>query len=168
MNTESAPGVFIPQKHAKPTLEDLLTIESSASIFYTYARETELSSRLTDETSQLTLFVPTNKAVMALARKPHQGPDSGSQLSQAEFDKRSKRNVERWISAHIVPEYPLTFDSNPHKTLLKGKCISFVQADGKGDFEWNNMAVKDYGRIIKKKEGSNGDLYFIDGVISVD
>ena len=134
MNTESAPGEYVPQKHSKPTLADLLTIESSASIFYTYARETELSFKLTDENSRLTVFVPTNKAVMALARKPyvlssfpwirnleshliilssHQGPDSGSKLSQEDFDKRTKRNVERWISAHIVPvctsSYPCRF-----------------------------------------------------------
>ena len=61
---------YTPEKHAKPTLADLLTIERSASIFYTYARETELSSKFTDENSRLTLFVPTNKAVMALSRKP--------------------------------------------------------------------------------------------------
>jgi len=61
---------YIPEKHAKPTLADLLTIERSASIFYTYARETELSSKFTDENNRLTLFVPTNKAVMALSRKP--------------------------------------------------------------------------------------------------
>jgi uncharacterized surface protein with fasciclin (FAS1) repeats len=68
--TSSASADYVPQKHAKPSLADLLTIDSSASIFYTYARETELSSRLTDENSRLTVFVPTNKAVMALARKP--------------------------------------------------------------------------------------------------
>jgi len=70
INTETINADYVPQKHAKPSLADLLTIESSASIFYTYARETELSSRLTDETSRLTVFVPTNKAVIALARKP--------------------------------------------------------------------------------------------------
>lgn len=70
VNTEAAHADYVPQKHAKPSLADLLTIESSASIFYTYARETELSSRLTDENSRLTIFVPTNKAVIALARKP--------------------------------------------------------------------------------------------------
>jgi hypothetical protein len=55
---------------SKPTLADLLTIEPSASIFYSYARELELSARFSDGRSKYTLFVPTNKAVMALARKP--------------------------------------------------------------------------------------------------
>jgi hypothetical protein len=50
-------------------------------------------------------------------------------------------------------EYPLSFDSSPHKTLLEGKSISFVPVD-KGGFEWSNIAVDNYGRIIKKKEVS--------------
>ena len=54
----------------QPTLADLLTIEPSASIFYSYARELELSARFADDRVRYTLFVPTNKAVMALARKP--------------------------------------------------------------------------------------------------
>lgn len=53
-----------------PSLADLLTIESSVSIFYSYAREIELSKLFTDRSAQSTLLVPTNKAVMALARKP--------------------------------------------------------------------------------------------------
>ena len=62
-----------------PTLADLLTIGPSASIFYSYARELALSELfstppqvLDDVTGKggLTLLVPTNKAVMALARKP--------------------------------------------------------------------------------------------------
>jgi len=54
----------------QPTLADLMTIEPSASIFYSYARELELSAIFADTRASSTLFVPTNKAVMALARKP--------------------------------------------------------------------------------------------------
>lgn len=60
------------QLNDMPSLADLLTIESAASIFYTYARELSLSEMFSrqQETEGLTLLVPTNKAVMALARKP--------------------------------------------------------------------------------------------------
>ena len=65
------PGVpYVPEISAKPSLADLLTIESSTSIFYSYARELELSQGLSNKDIRMTLFVPTNKAVMALARKP--------------------------------------------------------------------------------------------------
>lgn len=62
---------FVPDKHSKPTLADLLTIQQTASIFYSYARELELSRIFEDRTQELTLLVPVNKAVMALARKPY-------------------------------------------------------------------------------------------------
>ena len=61
---------FVPQTQARPTLHDLLTIESSASIFFSYARETDISARFQDADVALTLLVPTNRAVMALPKKP--------------------------------------------------------------------------------------------------
>ena len=70
MASDSNAPEYIPQTTPQPTLADLLTIEPSASIFYSYARELELSSMLSDHDAKLTVFVPTNKAVMALARKP--------------------------------------------------------------------------------------------------
>lgn len=57
-----------------PTLADLLTLEGRASIFYSYARETDMSARFVraeGEGEGTTVFVPTNKAVQALARKPY-------------------------------------------------------------------------------------------------
>jgi hypothetical protein len=59
-----------PLSHARPTLFDLLTIEPRTSIFFSYARELQLSRLFVNVDSNLTLLVPTDKAVMALARKP--------------------------------------------------------------------------------------------------
>ena len=64
-------SVFTPITTGKPTLTDLLTIESSASIYFSYARETSFSTDFSAADNQLTLLVPTNKAVMALPRKPY-------------------------------------------------------------------------------------------------
>ena len=58
---------YTPLTTAQPTLADLLTIESSASIFYSYARELELSERFNDVNSRNTLLVPTNKAKIGRA-----------------------------------------------------------------------------------------------------
>ena len=59
-----------PVSRPPQTLADLLTIEPSASIFYDYARGIELGSKLNDKSSMITVFVPRNKAIMELARKP--------------------------------------------------------------------------------------------------
>ncbi|KAH9486117.1 FAS1 domain-containing protein [Psilocybe cubensis] len=163
---------YTPQTTVQPTLSDLLTIEPSASIFYSYARELEMSSMLSKQDSKLTLFVPTNKAVMALARKPHQGPEQPIEveISDEEFHNRAKKHVERWVSAHIVPEYPLSLDGNNHPTLLDGKSISFKpisKVSGHGA-EWSRVTLDNGAKIVGKKEGLNGDLYLIDGTISLD
>lgn len=51
-------------------LSDVLTVQTSASIFYSYARDTNVGELLKQKGSGITVFAPTNKAVMALARKP--------------------------------------------------------------------------------------------------
>ena len=62
---------FAPVTHSgKPSLADLLTIDTSASIFYSYARELQLSEKFSESDEHITLLVPTNKAVIALPRKP--------------------------------------------------------------------------------------------------
>ncbi len=108
-----------------PLLADMLTLENTLSIFYSYARETQFNELLTREDSRITILAPTNKAVMALARKPyvvsplfarsgvdddddnrHQGPEDvegGVVVTEEDFDKLSKENVEKWIGAHIIP-----------------------------------------------------------------
>lgn len=59
-----------PTSHSRPTLFDLLTIESSTSIFFSYARELDLVRLFTNVDANITVLVPTNKAVMALEKKP--------------------------------------------------------------------------------------------------
>lgn len=61
---------YYPLTHPLPTLNDLLTIEPSASIWFSYARNTEFSQDFFDTEEWLTLLVPTNKAVMSLGWKP--------------------------------------------------------------------------------------------------
>ncbi|KAG6818899.1 hypothetical protein H0H93_000468 [Arthromyces matolae] len=182
-----------PQTHSKPTLADLLTIESSASIFYSYARELELSARFTDPNEKLTMFVPTNKAVMALARKPcvlsfkvskrkgkltqnpfksHEGPakpsDEDITITEQEFDKLSKKNVENWVSAHIVPDSPISFDAQEYPTLLSDKSITFrpIKKSNRNEPQWSQVTLENGIHIIGMKEASNGALYMIDGSVT--
>ncbi|KAJ3782389.1 hypothetical protein GGU10DRAFT_363994 [Lentinula aff. detonsa] len=177
----------ITDNNNMPSLADLLTIESSASIFYSYARELALSEFLSEpasfaETSGrarngLSLLVPTNKAVMALARKPHQGPspkdnDEDITISEEEFYKKSKDNVQRWVEAHIIPTSPLTYPAptTTYDTLLHGKSVSLTSSSGdeQGNEDWQRVTIDDGIRILSMKQASNGVLYLIDGTISVD
>ncbi|KAJ7090356.1 hypothetical protein B0H15DRAFT_922498 [Mycena belliarum] len=160
------------QQSMQPTLADLLTIEPSTSIFYSYARELTSSNMFSNsEAGPVTLLVPTNKAVMALSRKPHQGPvpvDTGVVITEQELDARSKENVERWVSAHIIPQSPITFDQT-YPTLLGGKSITFkLTKKGTDAPEWSRAVIGGNIRITGQREASNGVLLFIDGTISLE
>ncbi|VDC05769.1 unnamed protein product [Peniophora sp. CBMAI 1063] len=151
-----------------PNLFDLLTIEPSVSIFFSYARETEISKLLVDRPKN-TLLVPTNRAVMALARKPHQDAspvDDGLEMTEQELDERSKGNVLRWVSMHIIPIPDLELADREYPTLADDKSVTFrlVDADEKKP-DWARLAVDGEIHLLQKKEASNGVFYIVDGTV---
>lgn len=158
-----------PASNVRPTLFDLLTIESGSSIFFSYARELELSRLFVDADAKLTLLVPTNKAVMALAKKPHQAPvpvDDTIELSEQEFEERSNKNVERWVSLHIIPESHISLPSRTYPTLVEGKTVTFEEiSEDPAVPEWKRVSVNGNIQIVSRKEATNGVLYVIDGTI---
>ncbi|KIJ66584.1 hypothetical protein HYDPIDRAFT_86539 [Hydnomerulius pinastri MD-312] len=163
--------VYSPLTTAQPTLSDLLTIESTASIYFSYARETKFSQEFDASGQQITLLVPTNKAVMALARKPHQGPapvEPKIEITEQQFDEQSNRNVLRWVAAHIIPVISLSDAPVTYDTMLDGKSVTFTPVLGtsKGSPDWSRVTLEDGTRIIGMKEGSNGVLYLIDSTIN--
>ncbi|KAI1793041.1 hypothetical protein LXA43DRAFT_1092960 [Ganoderma leucocontextum] len=165
---------FVPVVNSgKPSLADLLTIESTASIFYSYARELEISQLFSDPNARSTVLVPTNKAVIALPRKPHEDSqplDDGVILSEAEFDAMSKKNVERWVSAHIIPRSPISLATDgEYATLLSGKNVTFTFTKGDANTpEWTHALLDGSVHLIDMKEASNGVLYLLDGTVKLD
>ncbi|KAI0271496.1 hypothetical protein BC834DRAFT_841122 [Gloeopeniophorella convolvens] len=155
-----------------PTLFDVLTIEPSTSIFFSYARELELSRMFVENSTNLTVLVPTNKAVMALARKPHQDPDPADgkiEMTEQEFDERSKNNVERWVSLHIIPESPIPLLSRTYPTFAEGKTVTFKETNKNPDGpEWSRVLINGEIGIIGMREASNGIVYVIDGTVQGD
>ncbi|KAI9512620.1 hypothetical protein F5148DRAFT_1161603 [Russula earlei] len=158
-----------PTSHVRPTLFDLLTIEPSSSIFFSYARELQLSRLFSNVDANITVLVPTNKAVMALARKPHQVPGDTIELSEQEMEERSGKNVERWVSLHIIPESQISLPSRTYPTLVEGRTITFKETKkGSTALEWQRVLVNGDIPILNKKEAINGVLYVIDGTIQAD
>lgn len=117
------------------------------------------------------MLVPTNKAVMALAQKPHQGPEPVEPrigISEQELDKNSRRNVERWVSAHIIPSRVYLSDTPvSYETLQDGKLVTFnpIPNTKPDSPEWMRVTLEDGVRIIGMKEAHNGVLYLIDGTV---
>jgi len=161
-----------PAPRPTQTLADLLTIEPLASIFYDYARRISLGSKLNDKSSMITVLVPRNEAVMKSSKKPHQDDepvDEGVILTEEERYSRSQKNIERWIAVHMIPTYPIDFNSQVYPTLLDGTSVKFDVTKGGSDaLEWSNVLVNNNIRIVGSKEASNGVYYLIDGVIESD
>lgn len=154
------------------TLADFLTIEPTASIFYDYARGVNLGSKLNDKASAITVLVPSNKAVMKLAKKPHQDKvqaHEGVVLTEEEEYMQSQKNVEQWIAAHMIPAHPIDFNSQSYPTLLDGTSVRFDVVKGDpGAPEWSNVLVNGDVHIVGFREASNGVYYLIDGVIETN
>ncbi|CAE6411946.1 unnamed protein product [Rhizoctonia solani] len=151
-----------------PTLADVLTIQQSSSIFYDYLREIpDIVDRLTDTSGNVmtTVFVPRNKAVITLPRKPHLGAagDEVEILTGRQYDERSRKNIARWISAHVVPSHPIELVGS-HSTILPGKSIHFECKD-ESEKTWEHCTLESGVKIVQRVEASNGVLYIIDGTI---
>lgn len=106
----------------------------------------------------------------------HQGPvsDGDVVLTEAELDALSKNNVERWISAHIIPvstlllsssctdhschiilsqQHPIALTSGEHPTLLDGKPLSIREVSGNTDSPaWTRVVLNENIHIISAKE----------------
>ena len=129
-----------------------------------------------------TLVSRAHSQLRALSRHYHRHEDpkpldDGVILSEAEFDSMSKRNVERWVSAHIIPvssllrgpairrgahgarpvqTSPISLASDSqHQTLLPGKNVTFtVVGSDQNAPEWQRVALDGSVQLIGKKEVS--------------
>ncbi|PVF98622.1 hypothetical protein CPB86DRAFT_705006 [Serendipita vermifera] len=158
-----------------PALSDQMSLEPKASIFFSYARESAKMSGVLSGVGEYsgnkyTVFVPTNKAIMTLARKPHQSDETESaEISEEQAERVSQENVERWVGAHIVPQsLPLEAASvGTHPTLLDEKSLVLSRTNSHKTPEWDNWKLNDKINILGQREAANGIMYLIDGTIEV-
>ncbi|KIY70707.1 hypothetical protein CYLTODRAFT_347327 [Cylindrobasidium torrendii FP15055 ss-10] len=150
-------------------IADLLTIEPSLSIFYSYARELGDIARMLEGPAdrKLTVLAPTNKAVMALARKPHQSQELEEkiEISEQEFSEKSTENVRRWVGSHVIPAAVDMANSQSYDTLVEGKAIEFAcKESGRPE----DCVLDNDVHISGVREASNGVIYIISSTIEVD
>ncbi|KAF8339078.1 uncharacterized protein EI90DRAFT_3118167 [Cantharellus anzutake] len=168
-----APPQEINHHHPIPLLSDLLIVQPQSTIFRDYLRSIgPIESLLRDETKRVTVLAPTNKATLAMTRKPHQ-PAPGDEhrngethVTEEQYELERQENVRRWVSAHIIPGHPFAFEeSKNYPTLLEDFSIRFrlvQQSQSTQEGDW--VVVPDI-QIIEKIEGRNGILYLVNGSI---
>lgn len=134
-----------PPVHRPLSLADLLTSSRQASIAYDYIRDSPAIAALliAPKPHYTTLLIPTNSAIMALARKPHQGPapvvggeirDLGGE-GEKEHEELCRAYLERWVKLHVVPGRvgEEKKEGKEYDTMVEGRKVSFVRAiDGPG------------------------------------
>jgi len=151
-----------------PTLSDLLTIERATSIYFSYARDTEYGALFSAKGKNITVLAPSNSAVIALPRKPHQGPSNSkgaavipTDMPEIKYEKTSYENSNNWVAAHVISEpILLSLREEAYQTLLPRHVVRFVSEQDK--LQWKDYVVDGIGRLIDRKEACNGVLYIID------
>ncbi|KIR51260.1 hypothetical protein I315_06303 [Cryptococcus gattii Ru294] len=132
-----------------PTVADLLTTERTASLWWSYARDSvEIARRLESKLKSSTVLVPVDKAILALERKPHQSP--GETPEDAAF---------KFISAHII-------DGTPREgtlpTLLPNFSVELVKDESaKGGWRVRPGDVE----VLAEKDGANGRVMYLAEVL---
>ncbi|AFR95237.1 hypothetical protein C343_03331 [Cryptococcus neoformans C23] len=132
-----------------PTVADMLTTERTASLWWSYARDSvEIAKRLESKLKSSTVLVPIDKAILALEKKPHQSP--GETPEDAAF---------KFISAHII-------DGTPREgtlpTLLPNFSVEFVK-DGSAKGGWR-IRPGDV-EVLAEKDGVNGRVMYLAEVL---
>ncbi|OCF38487.1 hypothetical protein I317_07746 [Kwoniella heveanensis CBS 569] len=140
-----------------PTLADALTAERGASLWWNYARDSpSVTGRLVSRDKETTILVPTDKAIMALGRKPHQHPG----LSYKGAFTSSKTNTERFLAAHMIEGGKLSEDKL--STLLDGFDVEMNKdKTAKGGWKVQPGDIE----VMGIKETSNGRIVYLNKVL---
>jgi hypothetical protein len=182
---------FVPSSLSGPSLADKLT-RSKSRVFFDYARDsTAVATLLVDPNGAATILAPTDSAVLALERRPHQGPlpveTVDGEVSSNEEERQRAEWLERWVKGHVVLEkVDLEGEGWEEReyTTMEGKRVRFVPsgASGEGrklvpgDIE---VVGEEQVRFISfllpfspanppRLQASNGKLIYIQGTLSLD
>ncbi|GAA5828397.1 hypothetical protein JCM11251_006226 [Rhodosporidiobolus azoricus] len=160
---------YIPTS-AVPSIGDIL-VRSKARIFYDYARDsTAVSQLFVDPSGQATILAPTDAAILALARKPHEGPAtrSSGEVSSNEEERQRAEWLERWVKAHVVLEQVELEAGEWEKreyTTMEGKTVRFASS---GKDEAGRQLMPGDIEVVGEAQGSNGKVLYLQGTLTVD
>ncbi|EFX00891.1 fas1 domain containing protein [Grosmannia clavigera kw1407] len=104
-----------PGRHAAVgtvMLSDVLGRDRSINVFAGFTRDfSVITNRFDDVTQNTTILAPLNSAIEKLPRKPWEDPEDYRTHGAAVYEggdgqERAKRNLQRFVEAHIVPVSP--------------------------------------------------------------
>lgn len=100
-------------KNSNLIVSDLLVKTPKINVFASLTRDFgPVLNRLNDKSQNTTVLAPLNSAINALPRKPWEDPEDYRVYGEAEAysggegQERARRNLQRFVEAHLVPVSP--------------------------------------------------------------
>jgi len=143
------------------TLSDVLPQARQINIFAGLTRDIDtISSRLDSSSSNSTLLAPSNGVLQSLPRKPWEDPE----VSAAAFvgdagQERAKRNLERFVGAHVVPAAP--WREGEKVQTLDGGSVWWETRDGGRRIMPGDVEVAEVLKTV-----GNGEIWVLKGVLN--
>jgi uncharacterized surface protein with fasciclin (FAS1) repeats len=110
--------------------------------------------------------VPRNSALQVLPRKPWEDASdepliahlgSKGSLWSKEAEDKARKNIEHFVSGHIVPQYPI--QEGRELPALGGSTVSYNIKGGEKYVRPGNI------KVLGEREAANGAIWVLDGVI---
>ncbi|KAL4925478.1 uncharacterized protein BDV17DRAFT_183004 [Aspergillus undulatus] len=149
-----------------PIISDVLPKTRGINIFASLTRQFEsVESRLSDASQNVTVLAPRNSAIQDLPRKPWENPDDYEQFGEMkayegdEGQERAKRNLERFVFAHVVKQSP--WKEGEEAETLEGDRVKWRKDGDKIYIEPSGVQVDSIAEQV-----ANGEVWVLNGVIN--
>ncbi|KAI1349339.1 hypothetical protein F5Y01DRAFT_289778 [Xylaria sp. FL0043] len=155
-HTLSQPSVLI---------SDVMGRDRSANVFAGFARDVEaVARRLDDSASNSTVLAPLNSAIDKLPGKPWEDPNEYNALGATAYEgdegqERARRNIRRFVQAHVVPLSPWPENQRTRSLLDGDKEIWWEMKDGVMLLQPDGIEIQS----VASKVG-NGEVWIIKAV----
>ncbi|KAI0440123.1 FAS1 domain-containing protein [Xylaria telfairii] len=146
-------------------ISDVMGRDRSFNVFAGFARDVEsIARRLDNGSENSTVLAPLNSAIEKLPGKPWEDPKDYGALGATAYDgdegqERARRNIRRFVEAHVVPVSPWR-EGEKTRSLL----------DGDREIWWENkhgvMTLQPDGIEIQSVASrvGNGEVWVIKSV----
>ncbi|KKK13389.1 hypothetical protein P175DRAFT_0430316 [Aspergillus ochraceoroseus IBT 24754] len=149
-----------------PIVSDVLPKTRGINVFASLTRQFEsVESLLNDSKTNITVLAPRNSAIQDLPRKPWENPDDYEEFGEVrayegdEGRERAKRNLKRFVSAHIIPQSP--WKEGEEAETIGGDKLRWRKDGDKIYIEPSGVEVESIAEQV-----SNGEVWILNGVIN--
>ncbi|GAA5969700.1 hypothetical protein JCM11641_008009 [Rhodosporidiobolus odoratus] len=158
---------FTPSSSLQPSLADLLTRSKRTKLFYDYVRDSiAVSTLLIDPLGSATLLAPTDQAILALARKPHEGPATAAAAGQIEEERSRAEWLDRWVKMHVILDRVELEDGDweerEYKPMVGSSALRFVRS---GEHGKGRVVLPANVEIVGEEQALNGKILYLQGTL---